>query len=203
MRRRIPAPGRAACGLGLLVVILCPFTRAEESRVVWDGRELHIKAPDLNFLTGRALETIRNGRAVAYDVQLRLTEGGLVRRRALERFVISYDLWEERFSVTRLSTGSTARRTSPNLTGRLAEAWCLQHISLPTEQLATDRAYGVELDIRAQEDRGATPAALQDGGGVSLSSLVEIFSRPARAQQQRWERRWPPVRLSQIERVSP
>lgn len=185
----------------MLAALLCPFTRAEEFQPVWDGKQIRVSAPDLHFLTGRALETIRNGRAIAYDFQLRLLESGVVRRRTLERFVISYDLWEERFSVTRLSTGTSPRRTSPNLTQKLAEAWCLENLGVSTESLPADRPFGVELDIRAQEDRGTTPEPLQEGG-VSLSSLVEIFSRPARAQQQRWEQRWQPARLNDM-RASP
>ena len=60
----------------------------------------------------------------------------LVLRRGFERFVVSYDLWEEKFSATRMRT---ARTSASHLSAEAAEAWCLDHLSVPAGGLTTDK----------------------------------------------------------------
>lgn len=180
-----------------LVFLLCQFAEAQELKPLWNGAQLRAAAPALRFLSGRSLDMIRNGRAVTYDFQLSLTVPGQAARRAVERFVISYDLWEERFSVTRLSSTASLRRTAANLTQAAVEAWCLEHLLLPTDGLASDRPLPIVLEVRAQDPEQPAPEPLRDSG-ISLSALIEIFSRPARAQQQRWRIEHAPVRLDAI-----
>ena len=59
-------------------------------------------APDLHFLTGKPLERLKDAATVTFLSQLTLFSDaqGTVFKRAAERLVVSYDLWEEKFSVT-------------------------------------------------------------------------------------------------------
>lgn len=173
-------------GLGAAALLLCPRALPQQDlKPAWDGTTLRLRGSPVHFLSGRALDVIRNGRAVAYDFQLSLMQNGTSVRRTLQRFVVSYDLWEERFRVTRLASGDIPRLAASNLTLPAAEAWAVENVSLATEGLSTTVAYTVQLEVRAEPDADASAASALERG-ISLTALVEIFSRPPRSQQQKW-----------------
>ena len=95
--------------------------------------DLRVTAPRLNFLNGKALDRLHDGALVPFDFQLTVSAGSKnnVVARALERFTISYDVWEERFSVVRLRD---LRKSSLNLSPKSAELWCLDNISIPAAE---------------------------------------------------------------------
>src|SRR5262252_4766876 len=97
------------------------FLRGESLGVTWDGDNLYITAPELRFLSGKPLAKLKNADLVFFISQLTLFTDRFqtVYRRAPERFVVSYDLWEERFSVTVLSN---ERRRASRPTAESAEA---------------------------------------------------------------------------------
>lgn len=163
----------------------------------WTGDYLEVGAPNLHFITGKSLERLRNGAAVPFDFQLTLFAGdrGNAVHRALERFVVSYDLWEERFAVVRLRS---FRRSSPHLTATAAEAWCLDNIAIPASVVPSDKPLWVGLEIRSAEPKPSV--AVQDDNGISLATLIEIFSRPTRSQQDRWVLETGPFKLSDLRR---
>jgi hypothetical protein len=190
-----------ACAFWLLASgfwLLGPAALAQSLAVRLDGDRLRVSAPNLRFLAGRPLERLKNGASVAFDVQLSLSiEGGRVRERAADRFGISYDLWEERFSVT--SLGPSARSVS-RLTPTAAEAWCLDHLALPAAGLPPARPFWIRLEVRAEDPRERLTAVGETG--ISLSRLIEIFSRPARDPQARWTEEAGPLRLADIQRIN-
>lgn len=162
---------------------------------------LLVAAPRLRFLTGKPLERMRNGASVTYDMQLSVLNESrqLVLRRGFERFVVSYDLWEEKFSATRMRS---ARASASHLSAEAAEIWCLDHLSVPVGGLSTDKPVIVRLDIRAQEakDRRASD---DDETGISLGRLIEIFSRagnPSSGTQ--WRAEAGPISLQTIPQQS-
>src|SRR4051794_23796901 len=157
---------------------------------------LLVAAPRLRFLTGKPLERMRNGASVTYDMQLSVLNESrqLVLRRGFERFVVSYDLWEEKFSATRMRT---ARTSASHLSAEAAESWCLDHLSVPVAGLGTDKPVIVRLDIRAQESKDRR--ASDDDTGISLGRLIEIFSRagnPSSGTQ--WRAEAGPISLQTI-----
>src|SRR5688572_24208583 len=103
---------------------------AAELTVRSTGDALKVAAPNFHFLSGKPLSRIRDGNAVSFDFQLSVLADSRtsVLRRTFERFVISYDLWEERFSVTRMRS---SQASASRLTVEAAEAWCLDGIALP------------------------------------------------------------------------
>jgi hypothetical protein len=157
---------------------------------------LLVTAPRLHFLTGKPLERMRNGASVTYDMQLSILSENrqYVLRRGFERFVVSYDLWEEKFSATRMRT---ARTSASHLTAEAAESWCLDHLSVPASGLATEKPVYVRLDIRAQEPKDRR--SIDDDASISLSRLIEIFSRagnPASGTQ--WRAEAGPISLQNL-----
>ena len=145
-----------------------------------DRDQLRISAPRLHFLTGEALERLRDGATVKYDFQLtvRSDRNGKALARAEEYFAISYDLWEEKFAITRI--GSSPRSVS-HLSAAAAEAWCLDNISLTAAVLSANQPFWLRLDFRA-DDPGVS-AGQSDNSGFTLSGLIDIFSRRTRGEQ--------------------
>jgi len=173
---------------------------AEALRVRVAAGSLFVAAPQLRYLSGRPLERLHDGASVWFDFQLsalgeRPAAGaapGAIAR-ALERFAFSYDLWEEKFSVSR---SGTTRATVSHLTSALAEAWCLDHLPLPTAPLLPDRPFWLRLEVRA-EDPKDRPALLGEPG-INLSRLIELFSRPSRSGQASWLVDDGPFRLADL-----
>ncbi|MGI8741802.1 MAG: hypothetical protein ACR2NN_04375 [Bryobacteraceae bacterium] len=146
-----------------------------------DGK-LQVSAPKLHFISGNQLARLRNGASVPFDFQLTLFAGskGSALTRALERFVVSYDLWEEKFSVIRQRD---RRISSVRLSATQAEAWCLENLAIPSSGVPFDKNLWVRLEVRAGDNRDP---AIAKPGGINLATLVDIFSRPARGVQDHW-----------------
>lgn len=172
---------------------------AEELIVHWKEDHLHLSAPKLHFLEGKPLDRLKNGDSVPYDFQLTLWVGSRdsVYQRYADRFVFSYDLWEEKFSV---SEARPPRRTISHLSADAAESWCMDSFHISTVGIRGEQPMWLRLDIRSEEPKDQ-PAVLGDPG-VSLTSLIEIFSRPARGTQPHWTLDAGPLRLDDIKRTS-
>jgi hypothetical protein len=142
--------------------------------VTTTGDMLHVRAPGLRFLEGRVLADLRDGRAVLVSVALELLprRGAAAFARAAQDFNVSFDLWEERFAVTR--TGQPPRIVS-QLTSTAAEAWCLENVVMPLANVPVERraAAWVRVTVRAQSQRKN-----DDGGGTfGIPRLIDALSR--------------------------
>jgi hypothetical protein len=143
--------------------------------------EIHVTAPTLHFLTGKSLSRLHDGAAVPFDFQLIIASGSKnnVVARSLERFTVSYDVWEEKFSVVRVRD---FRRSGMRLSAASAESWCLDNIVIPAAAVPPGQQLWARLEIRSAE----TKEPLAATSGINLATLIEIFSRPSRPQQDRW-----------------
>jgi hypothetical protein len=170
---------------------------AQSLRLRLDGDDLRVDAPQLKFLTGKPLERLKDGASVVFLAQLSLLPeaNGTAAKRAVDRFVVSYDLWEERFSVTK--TGSERRMVS-HLSSSAAEAWCLENLALGITGVAPDKPFWVRLELRAEE--AGDQSGVVGESGINLARLIEVFSNPARAQQSHWEAMAGPVRLADLKK---
>lgn len=178
---------------------------ASELGVHWRNEEIHVAAPKLHFIAGQSLTRLKNGAAVPFDFQLQLwadTRVNLIGR-AVERFVVSYDVWEEKYSVTKLRGSASARenKTVSNLSANAAEAWCIDNIGLPPSGLRGDQPFFVRLEIRSTDPR-RDDSGLMGESGVSLSRLVELFSHPAAPEQQKWAIETGPMKLDDLRRTT-
>jgi hypothetical protein len=162
-----------------------------------DGDDLRVAAPQFHFLTGKPLEKLKDGASVVFLAQLSLsTEVNTPAiKRAVDRFIVSYDLWEEKFSVTQ--TG-VERGAASHLSSTAAEAWCLDHLALGIGGIAPEKPFWLRLEMRAEDARDQ--AAVVGDSGINLTRLIEVFSNPARAQQFRSEALAGPVRLMDLKR---
>jgi hypothetical protein len=154
--------------------------------------EVRVTAPGLHFLTGQSLSRLHDGATVPFDFQLIITGSrNNVIARALERFTVSYDVWEEKFSVVRVSD---FRRSGMRLSASSAESWCLENLFVPAASLPAGEQLWAHLEIRTVESREPLPA----DSGINLATLIEIFSRPSRPQQDHWSMESAPFQLASL-----
>jgi len=171
--------------------------RSELLDVRLDGALLKVAAPKLRFITGKPLQRLRDGAPVPFAIQLSLRLSPAAASpvyRDIQRSVLSYDLWEQRFSVTRLGPG---HRTASHPTAEAAEAWCLSEMSLDPAGLATSQRFWVRLEIRAEDPVNRAAAG---GDSMTLARLIEIFSRRTRGEEKSWNAEAGPFSLADLRR---
>jgi hypothetical protein len=192
----------------LLASVGLPLSRAvalmaEAPRlgVTWDGDNLHISAPTLRFLAGKPLERLENGATVVFLSQLSLSTDGTWNtpfRRVQDRLVVSYDLWEKKFSVTRLGHAAQSRG---RMSAAEAQQWCVDSLVVSSTGMAPDRPYWLRLEMRVADPKELSSAVGQPG--ISITKLVEIFSRKPGIDEQRWALEAGPFKLSELVRIQP
>ena len=182
-----------------LTVPVFPARGAQPIDVTFDGDNLHVSAPSLHFLTGKPLERLKDAATVVFLSQLTLFSDNhdVVFRRVPERFVVSYDLWEEKFSVTQL--GSTPRSTPHVLSAAAAEAWCLEGLAISALGMAPDRPFWLRFELRTADQKDLAGGAGEPG--LNLRSLIELFSRRPGPDDPNWTREVGPLRLEDLRRA--
>ena len=164
----------------LLALVLSATMAAQAVTVRRTGDTMAVRAPTFTFLKGEALGRLKDGRSVRVDLSLAvLAKAGAAHvTQVRQTFVLSYDLWEERFAAAIL--GSPAR-SAAYLSAAAAEAWCLEQLTVPVSamgSLARDAQFWVRLEYRIED--GATRPAT---GGVAdtLQGLIDALSRKGKA----------------------
>ena len=112
--------------------------------------QLRFIAPKIHFVAGRTIDRLKEGNAVPIDFHATIAVGSrqnIVEPRLVERFVISYDLWEERFKVVRLSQ----RKSVSNLTAFQAEAWCFDNLGISLANVPKNQPLYFKLEIRTED----------------------------------------------------
>ena len=105
--------------------------------VTTTGGEVHVQAPGFRFIYGEPLARLKDGLTVRVDLEIGVLAGpGAAAAAAQSRqtFVLSYDLWEERFAVT---VSAHRSRSVSHLTAAAAEAWCIQQLTVPVSGLGS------------------------------------------------------------------
>ena len=149
---------------------------AQNVSITRTGEAIAVRAPGLGFIKGDTLARLKDGRTVRIDVDFSVLPGpgGTATAHSRHAFVLSYDLWEERFAVT--MAGPPPRSVS-YLTAAAAEAWCLEHLTIPIAELGKlrDAPFWIRLEYRILD--GSTPSARQEDAGLTLRGMIEALSR--------------------------
>jgi len=167
-----------------------------------DGDYLRITAPHLNFLSGKPLERLKDGQSVAFIGQLTIApslNSVVVQARSVARFAFSYDIWEERFSVTKIGERPEARHSASHLSATQAENWCLDNLAIDRSAIPSEKPFYVQLDLRAEDPRDQI--GIIGDPGINITRLIELFSRPARGAQPRWLFNSGPYRLADLKKT--
>ena len=171
---------------------------AQSLAVSFDGDNLHIAAPGLHFLSGKALDRLRNADTVVFFSQLTLfsdSQGTIFRHPVRERLVVSYDLWEEKFAVAIPG----ASRNVSHLTAPQAEAWCIENLAISALGMAPNRPFWLTFELRTASQKELSSVVGE--AGISLSTLmIDMLSRKPGADDLYWTRSAGPLRLSDLPR---
>jgi hypothetical protein len=161
---------------------------AEELSINWRNNRLELAAPRVHFLKGKPLELLHNAASVPFNFNVTLWSQNKqhIYARNFDTFVISYSLWEEKFKVVKTLSPVASME---HMTADAAEAWCLHQMDLEAPGVGGSDPLWVRLEIRAEDGRdgglfGRGRGSVSESG-LSLSNLIEIFSRPAQ-QQSHW-----------------
>lgn len=156
------------------------------------------------FLSGQPmlLTRLKKAREVPFLIQTSLLSGNQkqVYRHAEDRFAVSFDLWEETYSVVQLQE---PKRRASHLTATGVEKWCLDQMDLDVTGIPTTVPLWAKLEIRVEEstkDGNLFGRGNIEESGISLNPLIELFSRPARPQQVHWTFSRGPYTLDQLRR---
>jgi hypothetical protein len=172
---------------------------AENLAVSFDGDNLRVAAPGLRFLVGKPLERLKEAATVTYLSQLTLlsdSRGTVLKRSPIERLVVSYDLWQEKFSVTIPGGG---KRSVFGVTAPQAESWCVENLAISTTGLPADKPFWLRFDLRTNDRRDL--GSVVGESGLSLGSLIDLFSRKTSAGDLSWTRHDGPFRLLELPRT--
>jgi len=185
--------------VGPLVVVLLASPAArlsgQATTVNTSGGTLRVHAPAFAFIEGSLLDRLRDGRSVQIDLELTiLTQpAGPILAKTSQRFNLSFDLWEERFAVSK--AGMPPRSVS-HLTSRNAEAWCLDNLTVPLSELTRlgrDTPFWVRVEYRVENQ---LPESDVDPETGTLQRLIEMLSRRRQDSELRKSLEAGPFRLS-------
>ena len=161
----------------LTVWLLCAGNVAAQSvDLRLDGTQLRVSAPAFHFITGDTLRRLQDGVSVTLTFQLgtHASRTGAPRDLVTTRFIVSYDLWEEKYAVTRPGPGA---RSVSYLSLAAAEKWCLDLLAVPVAGMPENSPFWVTLGYRL-ENPAAAPAP-SGSSRMSLGTLIDIFSQRA------------------------
>jgi len=178
----------------LLAIFVLPVVLAAQSlELRLENGQMRFAAAQLRLFTGDPLRQLHDGASVVYvfKLSLRGERRGAAIAQATYRFVASYDLWEEKFSITEVEPG---RRSASRLSESAAQTWCMDALALPTSGVATDRPLWASLEYEAEDTGGDSSR----DSASPIGALIDIFSKRSPKQPVRGTRETGPFRLSQL-----
>ena len=148
---------------------------SQSMTVTSTGGEVRVQAPGFRFITGEPLARLKDGLTVRVELELRVLGGpGAAAGAAQSRhtFVLSYDLWEERFAAAVSGSGS---RSVSHVTAAAAEAWCIQQLAVPVSGLGSlrNQPFWIRLESRLVNGENDGRA----GEGLTLRGIIDTLSR--------------------------
>lgn len=203
---RIRTPIAAWLKSAFLCALLCATAAglgaSNTLAVRLDGDYLRVSLPTIDFLKGKPLDRLKDGASVAFIGQVTITTSPnslTPVARSVARFALSYDIWEERFSVTKIGQSPESRRTAAHLSTQATEAWCLDNLVIDRSQIPADKEFYVQLDLRAEDPKDEL--GIIGDPGINLTRLIEMFGRPPRSPQERWLFNSGPLRLADLKKT--
>lgn len=159
------------------VIVASAAVSTQSVTIATEAGVLHLRAPGFAFIEGVVADRLREGRSVRVDLELAVLDqpGGRMLTEARQSYALSFDLWEERFAVTRI--GAPARSIS-HRTAKSAEAWCLENLTIPLtalSRLGRQAPFWIRLGYRLQ-DAASAPEGNGDDG-LTLTTLIDRLSR--------------------------
>jgi hypothetical protein len=166
---------------------------AQTVSVKLDGDQLRMVAPQLHFLGSEVLQRLHNGIAVNYVFKIGISPNRYTKPTAeiSYRFVISYDIFEEKFAVSRIEPNP---RSITHLSEAAAQLWCLDSIALPTSALPPNQSFWVTMEYQTVEPKPSTTESSES----LIGQLIDAFSKKAQREESRGTIMGGPFTLSDL-----
>jgi hypothetical protein len=171
------APRAWTVGFAALVwLALPPLLAAQSLTVRAAGDMLQVRGTGLRLIEGVVAGHLKDGRSVRVDFEMTILDQaqGTPITQNRQSFILSFDLWEQRYAVTR---AGAAPRSISHLAARDAEAWCLENMAIPLTALgrfARDLPFWMRVEYRVQDQ---PPPASDTESAFTLRTLIEALSR--------------------------
>lgn len=186
------------CGLAVAVI-------TEDLILEHRNNRLEFSAPRTDFFAGKPQARLKNAQDVPFVIRTTLWSGSKnhVFASAVDRFVVSYDIW----APTPETAYMVVKSASPvkkvvHVSAKQAQAWCLSQMSLDTTGLSDHETLWARLEIQPEDPprEGSLLGSSVNSAGISLTPLIELLSRPPGAQQ-RLELNYDAFTLDQLKRT--
>lgn len=148
---------------------------SQSMTVTTTGGVVRVQAPGFRFIAGEPLARLKDGLTVRVELELRVLAGpgaAAAAAHGRQTFVLSYDLWEERFAAAMSGTGS---RSVSHLTAEAAEAWCIQQLTVPVSGLGSLRSQPFWIRLESRVLNGQSDG--RDDEGLTLRGIIDTLSR--------------------------
>ena len=157
------------------------------------GDRLNVAAPHIRLLSGKALERLRDGSSVTYSITVtaKAKLAPATAFRLQERFVVSFDLWEEKFAVIQLGGRAASRLSADGVV-----AWMLEAMPVPVQAVPDRQPFTVRLECFVDESEADKDH--KNASGLTLAGLIDVFSRKPAEAPLRWEATSADLRLNEI-----
>jgi hypothetical protein len=157
---------------------------------------VHLDAPDLRFISADARQVLHDGATVTYSFRIGVSASkySVPAVSITYHCVFSYDIWEERYKVSRSEPGA---RSASHLSENAAQKLCIESLTIPTARLTPDSPFWISLEYR-MEDRRASNSG--DEQRTWIGAVVEIFSQRKEKPQAPGTLQGGPFRLSELRR---
>ena len=206
--RPVHSAALAAVLAGTLAICAFAVTGLPRLLVRLDGDYLRISVtPHLNFLKDRVVERLKDGASVEFIGQLTITQGpnSLVpdaQARSVARFAFSYDIWEQKFAVTKFGERPDLHSSASLGTAEATETWCLEHMTIERSLIPPDRPFYVQLDLREEDPQNRL--GIVNESGVNITQLIEFLGKPVKGGPKPIRiTTVSPVRLSDLRKAGP
>jgi hypothetical protein len=172
---------------------------ADVLSVAYDGDTLRPVVPSLHFLSGKPLDRLKDAATVAFVSQLTIfgDDHVSILKQAHERMIISYDIWEEKFSVK--MSMANLRTPAPLSTASATENWCFENLAISTSGIPRDRFFYLRWEMRSVDQRELANVMAEPG--LSFRALIELFSRKPGSDAPHWQLDTSRLRLADLVRT--
>lgn len=146
---------------------------AQSLDVKLEGDHLRVSVGNAKLIAGESLQKLRDGASVTYLMRVSAwnPRGGKLLSSTEYRFVVSFDIFEEKFQVTRVMPSA---KVVSHLSLNAAEVACTDGLEIPLAGIATTMPFWVRWEFQAEFAVGGESAG-------ALGTIVDLFAlRPAK-----------------------
>jgi hypothetical protein len=168
-------PSALALAMAVTLASLDARLGSQSMTVTTTGGEVRVQAPGFRFISGHALARLKDGLTVRIELALGVLAApgaATVTAERRQAFVLSYDLWEERFAA---AVSGTPAGSVSHLTAAAAEAWCIQQLAVPVSGLGAlrDQPFWIRLDSQIVNGESSG----REDEGLTLRGIIDTLSR--------------------------